>query len=309
MRRTNGSGATVVCGGASSGSAPAPAPGHDRPRRRNAMTVDVEDFFQVQAFAGTVDRASWDAWPRRVESNTDKILALFSEHGIKATFFTLGWIAERHRGLIRRIVDQGHELASHGYEHIPVFQQDSPSFRSDVQRAKGLLEDIGGIAVKGYRAASFSITEETLWALSVLAEEGYEYSSSIYPVVHDYYGMPRAPRFAFQPRDDRFLEIPLTTVRVFGQNVPCSGGGYFRLFPYAFSRFGLRRVNERDRQPCVFYFHPWEIDPDQPRLTGLPMKTRARHYLNLNRMEARLRHLLTDFSWSRMDQIFLGADA
>jgi polysaccharide deacetylase family protein (PEP-CTERM system associated) len=310
MRRTSDFGTAVARGEPSRDSAPGTvARGADRPRRRNAMTVDVEDFFQVQAFAGTVDRASWETWPRRVESNTDKILALFAEHDVKATFFTLGWIAERHPGLIRRIVDQGHELASHGYEHIRVFQQDAPAFRADVQRTKKLLEDIGGTAVRGYRAASFSVTEDTLWALSVLAEEGYDYSSSIYPVVHDHYGIPRAPRFAFHPRDDRFLEIPLTTMRVLGQNLPCSGGGYFRLFPYALSRLGLRRVNEHDGQSCVFYFHPWEIDPEQPRMAGLPVKTRFRHYLNLNRMEGRLRRLLADFAWSRMDRVFLGADA
>lgn len=307
MRRTNDFGGAVLRDRAAAQASAAVMRGAAVPRP-NAMTVDVEDFFQVQAFAGAIDRDSWETRPGRVESNTDKILALFAEHDIKATFFTLGWIAERHRGLIRRIVDQGHELASHGYEHIPVFQQEPQAFRTDVRRAKRLLEDIGGTAVRGYRAASFSVTEGTLWALSVLAEEGYDYSSSIYPVLHDQYGMPRAPRFAFHPREDRFLEIPLTTVRILGQNVPCSGGGYFRLFPYVVSRLGLRRVNERDCQPCVFYFHPWEVDPEQPRVAGVSLKSRFRHYLNLSRMEARLHRLLTDFAWSRMDRVFLGAD-
>src|SRR5579864_5197876 len=188
-------------------------------RLRNAMTVDVEDFFQVQAFAATIDRKSWETWPRRVEANTDRILALFSDNRIKATFFTLGWIAERHPGLIRRIVEQGHELASHGYGHVPVHQQNPEDFRADVRRTKNLLEDCGGVQVRGYRAATFSITEDTLWALSILADEGYAYSSSIYPVVHDLYGMPRAPRFAFRPGSSSFIEIPMTTVSFFGRNL------------------------------------------------------------------------------------------
>jgi polysaccharide deacetylase family protein (PEP-CTERM system associated) len=269
------------------------------------MTVDVEDFFQVQAFAGCVERSSWDGMPRRVEANMDRILALFSEAGITATFFVLGWIAERHPGLIHRIVAQGHELASHGYAHIPVHEQTPEAFRSDIGRTKKLLEDIGGVPVRGYRAASFSIGASTLWALDVLAEAGYDYSSSIYPIVHDHYGMPDAPRFAFRSGDSSILEFPMTTLPLLGRNLPCSGGGYFRLLPYAVSRWALRRVNKRDRRPCIFYFHPWEIDPDQPRLAAAPLKSRVRHYLNLGRMEARLRHLLVDFEWGRMDHVFL----
>src|SRR5690348_12172611 len=240
----------------------------NRARMRNAMTVDVEDFFQVQAFASTIDRARWDEWPGRVEANTDRILAMFAEHQVKGTFFSLGWIAERHPLLIRRIVHEGHELASHGYAHIPIYQQRPDDFRSDVRRTKKLLEDTAGVPVRGYRAATFSVTEDTLWALSILAEEGYEYSSSIYPVVHDLYGIPRAPRFAFRPGDSRFLEIPMTTVSFFGRNLPWSGGGFFRLLPYAVSRWGMRRVNAREHQACVFYFHPWEIDAEQPRVGG-----------------------------------------
>jgi polysaccharide deacetylase family protein (PEP-CTERM system associated) len=273
---------------------------------RNAMTVDVEDFFQVQAFAGSIERSSWDEWPRRVEANTERILALFEEHRVKATFFALGWIAERHPMLIRRIVASGHELASHGYAHVPVFEQTAAEFRADIRRTKRLLEDIAGTPVKGYRAASFSIGETTLWALPILAEEGYRYSSSVFPVVHDHYGMPSAPRFAFRPQEHGFIEVPLTTVTLLGRNLPCSGGGYFRLLPYAWSRWGLRRVNHHDGQAGIFYFHPWELDPDQPRLTGLPWKSRLRHYLNLSRMEARLRRLLADFAWDRMDNVFLG---
>jgi len=283
-------------------------PAKERTPIRNAMTVDVEDFFQVQAFAGTVDRASWDNWPRRVEANTDRVLGLFSDHNVKATFFTLGWVAQRHPDLIRRIVAQGHELASHGMAHFPVFDQTHEQFRADIRQTKKLLEDTAGTAVKGYRAASFSINHKSMWALPILAEEGYTYSSSIYPVVHDFYGMPDAPRFAFTPQPG-LIEIPLTTVLLFGHNFPCSGGGYFRILPYGVSRWAFRRVNARDRQPCVFYFHPWEIDPDQPRPPGLPLKSRLRHYINLNRMETRLRHLLADFSWTRMDQLFLGSGA
>jgi polysaccharide deacetylase family protein (PEP-CTERM system associated) len=272
------------------------------------MTVDVEDFFQVQAFARTIDRADWDRWPRRVEANTERVLALFEEHGVKATFFTLGWIADRHPTLIRRIVDQGHELASHGYAHIPVHDQKPREFKADVRKTKKLLEDISGSSVIGYRAASFSIREDNLWALSILAEEGYAYSSSVYPVRHDLYGMPQAPRFAFKPCGDRFLEIPMTTLRIFGRNWPWSGGGYFRLAPYGLARWGLKRVNDREHQPCIFYFHPWEIDPEQPRPSGLPLKSRFRHYLNLRQMEARLCHLVQDFAWDRVDRVFLPAN-
>lgn len=274
---------------------------------RNAMSVDVEDFFQVQAFAGTIDRANWESQPRRVEANTDRVLELFADAGIKATFFTLGWIAERHPRIIRRIVAGGHELASHGYGHVPVFEQTPDAFRADVSRTKRLLEDLGGCEVQGYRAASFSINAKSLWALKILAEEGYAYSSSIYPVVHDFYGMPTAARCAFHPQNDAFLEVPLTTIVLFGRNIPCSGGGYFRLLPYQVTRWALRRVNQSEGRPCVFYFHPWEIDPDQPRPAGLPWKSRARHYLNLRRMEGRLRRLLADFAWDRMDRVFLGA--
>ncbi len=274
----------------------------------NAMTVDVEDFFQVQAFAGCIARDGWDGFPRRVEANTDKALALFDEAGVKATFFTLGWVAERHPKLVRRIVEQGHELASHGYAHFQVHAQTPEEFRADVRRTKAVLEDVGGVAVKGYRAASFSIGAKTLWALPILAEEGYHYSSSIYPVVHDLYGMPDAPRFMFQPPGANLSEIPMTTLAAFGRNFPCSGGGYFRLLPYTVSRWAFRRVNLKDRRPGIFYFHPWELDPDQPKVSGAPLRSRVRHYLNLGRMEHRLRRLLRDFSWGRMDRIFFATE-
>lgn len=272
----------------------------------NALSVDVEDWFQVQAFAGRVDRADWDTLPRRVEANTDRVLDLFAEAGVRATFFTLGWVAERHPALIRRIVAAGHELASHGLEHRLVRDQRPEVFRADIRRAKALLEDAGGVPVRGYRAATFSIGADTPWAFEILAEEGHAYSSSVNPIRHDLYGMPDAPRFPYRPEGapEDFAEVPLTTVRLRGRNWPCAGGGFFRLMPYALFRSGLRRVNGRDGRPAVFYFHPWEVDPGQPRMSGLPLRTRVRHRLNLSRTEDRLRCLLRDFAWDRMDCVF-----
>jgi len=274
----------------------------------NAMTVDVEDYFQVSAFEGHISRDDWATLPCRVERNCDRILALFDERDIKATFFVLGWVAERYPQLIQRIVAGGHELASHGYEHVRVTYQKPAEFYDDASRTKKLLEDIGSCPVNGYRAASYSIDAKNLWALEELQRAGYVYSSSIYPIRHDLYGMPQAPRFAFHPNGrDGILEIPVTTVTLFHQRLPCGGGGYFRLLPYHFFRWALRRVNNRDYKPCIFYFHPWEIDPGQPRQTGLGMKTRIRHYINLARMERRLRVLLSDFRWDRVDRVFLDA--
>jgi polysaccharide deacetylase family protein (PEP-CTERM system associated) len=274
---------------------------------RNALTVDVEDYFQVSAFAPHIDRESWDRLPCRVERNVDTILALFAEHGARATWFTLGWIAERYPGLVRRIVEGGHELASHGYAHRRATEQSRQDFREDITRAKGLLEDIGGVRVQGYRAPSFSIGCDNLWALECLGQAGYRYSSSVYPIHHDHYGMPDAPRFAFYPQGGAgLLEIPVTTVRLFNRNLPAGGGGYFRLLPYSVSRWCLKRVNAVDKQPCIFYFHPWEIDPGQPRQSGVGLKTRFRHYVNLSAMERRIRALCEDFTWDRVDHIFLG---
>lgn len=276
-----------------------------RPRLRNALTVDVEEHFQVLAFAGTVDRQDWARHPSRVERNTDAVLALFAEHGVQATFFTLGWVAERFPGLIRRIVASGHELGSHGFAHYRVGEQDPATFRADVRRTKRLLEDVGGTAVLGYRAASFSIGAGTLWAHDVLAEEGHLYSSSVYPIRHDLYGMPDASRVPFRVAGGALLEIPMTTLRLGGLNLPCSGGGYFRLLPYAYFRWAYARLNRSEQRPGIFYFHPWEIDPGQPRQPGLSAKSRFRHYLNLARMRSRLDRLLKDFAWDRMDRIFL----
>lgn len=273
---------------------------------RNAMTVDVEDYFQVSAFETSIPRNRWDRLPCRVEHNVDRILTLFDEHRVKATFFVLGWIAERYPAMVRRLSDCGHEVASHGYEHVRVVNQTPAEFRADIRRTKALLEDTTGQAVQGYRAASYSIGRGNLWALDELLEAGHAYSSSIYPIRHDLYGMPEAPRFAFRHRsDDGILEVPVTTVMLGQRKFPCGGGGYFRLFPYALSRWALRRVNRHDGQSAVFYFHPWEIDPGQPRQARVGLKTRVRHYLNLARTEARLQRLLQDFAWGRMDAIFL----
>ncbi len=272
----------------------------------NALTVDVEDYFQVSAFAGAIPRESWDSLPGRVERNTERVLELFAASRVQATFFTLGWVAERHPRLIRRIVEQGHELASHGLAHHRVRDQSPAEFRADISRARALLEDLGGVAVKGYRAASFSIDGATPWAHRILAEEGYLYSSSVYPVRHDHYGMPDAPRFRYLPDGaNGLVEVPVTTVRLLGRNLPSGGGGYFRLMPYRLFRWMLGRVNRRDGEAGVFYFHPWEVDPDQPRPDGIGRRARFRHYLNLDRMEARLAALLADFAWDRMDRVFL----
>ena len=270
----------------------------------NAMSVDVEDYFQVSAFEGAVRREDWERWPRRVEANTERVLAAFDGHSVRATFFVLGWVAERHPALVRRIVASGHELGSHGWSHIRVVHQDRREFQQDVDRTKKLLEDTSGEAVHGYRAASYSIGRSNLWALDALRESGHRYSSSVFPIRHDLYGMPDAPRFAFHPGDDEFVEIPLTTVRVGSRRLPCAGGGWFRFFPYAFTRWAIRRVNAHDGEPAIFYFHPWEVDADQPRPDGLSAKSRFRHYHNLRRMEPRLWRLLSDFRWGRIDEVF-----
>jgi polysaccharide deacetylase family protein (PEP-CTERM system associated) len=274
---------------------------------RNAMTIDVEDYFQVSAFAPHIARDSWPERECRVEANIERILGILETGGAKATFFTLGWIAERYPQMVKRIVAGGHELASHGYGHLRASDQSRAEFMDDVARSKAILEDLGGQEVKGYRAPSFSIGPANLWALDVLQEAGYRYSSSIYPIVHDHYGMPDAPRFAFRPNgSEGLLEVPITTVRLGQRNLPAGGGGYFRLLPYALSRRMMRRVNREDGQPAIFYFHPWELDPGQPRPAGIGLKTRFRHYVNLGRMDARIRSLTRDFAWDRMDRIFLG---
>ncbi|MBE0547485.1 MAG: DUF3473 domain-containing protein [Rubrivivax sp.] len=274
------------------------------PAITNALTIDVEDYFQVSAFAPYIRRDEWDARECRVEANVDRILALLVASGTQATFFTLGWVAERYPQVVRRIVDGGHELASHGYGHHRASDLSEPEFWQDVSRARKLLEDLSGRAVHGYRAPSFSIGLGNLWAFDTLVRAGYRYSSSIYPIQHDHYGTPDAPRFAHRLTNG-LLEVPVTTLRVMNRNLPCSGGGYFRLLPYAVSRWMIRRVNREDREAAVFYFHPWEIDTAQPRICGIDARTRFRHYVNIPRMACRLQALLGDFRWGRMDDIFL----
>ena len=274
------------------------------PALTNAMTIDVEDYFQVSAFAPYIARGDWDTRECRIEGNVQRILAMLAEHQVKATFFTLGWIAQRYPGLVRDIVAGGHELASHGYGHERASDLDAAAFRQDVVRAKQVLEDVGGVAVKGYRAPSFSIGTGNLWALETLLRTGHRYSSSIYPIAHDHYGMPDAPRFAHHT-EQGLLEVPVTTLRLGGRNVPSSGGGYFRLLPYPVTRWMLQRVNHTEREPAIFYFHPWEIDAGQPRIAGIDAKTRFRHYVNIDRNAAKLKRLLADFRWGRMDDIFL----
>jgi polysaccharide deacetylase family protein (PEP-CTERM system associated) len=270
----------------------------------NALTVDVEDYFQVSAFSGRIARDDWDRLPCRIEANVERILALLAEHGARATFFTLGWVAERYPELVRAIVRAGHELASHGYEHTRATDQAYGKFLADIRLAKAVLEDISGEPVKGYRAPSFSIGSENTWAFDCILDAGYRYSSSIYPIRHDHYGSPHAPRFPHDIRNG-LLEVPVATVHAFGSNWPAGGGGYFRLLPYVLSRWSIRRINVQDGRSAMFYFHPWELDPEQPRVEGISRKVRFRHYVNLTRMVPRLRRLLTDFRWDRVDRVFL----
>jgi polysaccharide deacetylase family protein (PEP-CTERM system associated) len=285
-----------------------PASSQRAPLRVHAMTVDVEDYFHVEAFASTIDRADWEHLPRRVERNTMRLLDIFAETQAHATFFTLGWVAQRHPSLVRRIVAQGHELACHGLSHTRVDRQSAEEFRQDVRASKAILEDTGGVAVSGYRAATFSIRGASTWAHAILAEEGYRYSSSVYPIRHDLYGDPDAPRTPFMPCPG-IIEVPLTTVRVLGMDLPASGGGYFRLYPYRLSRFLLSRASRTRNAPAIFYLHPWEIDPEQPPQRRAPALSRFRHYLNLGRTEGRLRRLLRQLAWTRMDRLFLADES
>jgi polysaccharide deacetylase family protein (PEP-CTERM system associated) len=275
--------------------------------RPNALTVDVEEHFQVEAFARVIPRENWASFASRVEANTDRLLAQFARHNARATFFTLGWVAERHPALVRRIVAAGHELASHGHGHARVPTLGPEGFRADIRHARALLQDIGGVDVVGYRAPTFSLGPATPWAFDVLGEEGYRYSSSVYPVRHDLYGAPDAPRTPFHPDGRPILEIPMTTTQLFGRNLPCAGGGFFRLLPYDVFRLGLARVNRAEHLPGIFYTHPWEVDPGQPRVAGAGRLSRFRHYLNLGATSGRLERLLADFRWDRMDVVFAGA--
>lgn len=270
----------------------------------NGLSVDVEDWFQVGAFEEVIERGSWDQMADRVERNVEEILELFDAAEVKATFFTLGWIAKRHSRLIRRIADAGHELASHGWDHARVFTLDREKFGRDILTTRKVIEDVSGMAVSGYRAPSFSIDRRTPWAYSELAEQGYLYSSSVAPVAHDHYGWKEAPRFAFRPLLwSDLIELPVTTAEFAGKRLAAGGGGFFRVLPYAFSRWAIRQVNRRENKPAIFYFHPWEIDPGQPRVNGAPLKSRLRHYTNLEGMAVKLRQLVHEFSWGRMDAV------
>ncbi|MGN6374543.1 MAG: XrtA system polysaccharide deacetylase [Sphingomonas sp.] len=268
----------------------------------NGLSVDVEEWFQVGAFERVIAREDWPRLESRVERTTDAVLALFAEAGVTATFFTLGWVAARAPALMRRIVAAGHEVASHGVDHRRVFTMDAATFRADVDRARKTLEDASGTAVAGYRAPSFSIDQRTPWAHAVLAEQGYAYSSSVAPVVHDHYGWPDAPRFAFQPiADAPLIELPVTTARLGGRNL-ATGGGFFRLLPSAFTNWAVRQVNA-DGRPAIFYFHPWEIDPDQPRVAAAPVRSKLRHYSRLGAMAGKLRGLVGAHQWGRIDAV------
>jgi polysaccharide deacetylase family protein (PEP-CTERM system associated) len=271
---------------------------------KNALSVDVEDWFQVGAFEKVIDRSAWETLPRRVEANTDRVLALFDEAQVKATFFTLGWVAARHPALVRRIADAGHEIASHGWDHQRVFNMDETAFRADLDRAHKAIEDASGASPRGYRAPSFSIDARTPWAHPVLAERGYAYSSSVAPIRHDHYGWRDSPRFAWRPVEGaNLIELPVTTVDLAGRRFAAGGGGFFRLLPYGFSSWAIRRVNRDEARPAIFYFHPWEVDPEQPRVQEASARSKVRHYTNLDVMEAKLLKLLRDHEWGRTDEV------
>lgn len=271
---------------------------------RNALTIDVEDYFQVAALSEAVSPEDWPSMEYRVEANTDRLLQLFSDKDVKATFFTLGWVAERSPNLVRRIMNAGHEIASHGYSHQLVYNQSPEVFREETRKSKGILEDITGEAITGYRAASYSITAQSRWALDILCEEGFTWDSSIFPVHHDRYGMPGTPHEPYRlraPNGGTLIEFPLSTCPLGNYRLPIAGGGYFRLFPYWLSRWGLGRIN-RSGQPFIFYLHPWEIDTDQPRLK-VKAFSRFRHYNNLDKCMGRLETLLGDFLFGSVQDV------
>ena len=274
----------------------------------NAMSVDVEDYFQVTAFARIAPRCRWESFESRVCGTTDRLLALFGDADVRATFFVLGWVAERFPDLVRRIDQAGHELASHGFGHRLVYEMTPEQFRQDLRRARAAIEGAAGRAVLGYRAPSFSITARSMWALDVLIEEGFTYDASIFPIRHDRYGVPDAPRHPHEIRRSAgaIWEVPASTVRCAGANLPIGGGGYFRLLPYGWTRWGIGRVNGIEKKPAVFYVHPWEIDPEQPRLPA-PLVTRLRHYRNLGKTESRLCRLLREFRFAPIVELISAA--
>lgn len=281
-----------------------PLPEPETPAVVNGLSVDVEDWFQVGAFENVIARGEWESIKTRVEDNVYRVLDLFAEADVRGTFFTLGWVAQRHPEMIRRIVAGGHEIASHGYDHARVFTFTRAEFAEDIRKARAIIEDCAGVAVTGYRAPSFSIDQRTPWAFAELAEQGYAYSSSVAPVVHDHYGWPEAPRFAFRPLPwSSMIELPVTTAMLGGRRVAAGGGGFFRVLPYAFSRWAIRQVNREEGRPAMFYFHPWEVDPDQPRVPHAPLRSRLRHYTGLSKMADKLSDLVNEFRWGRVDMI------
>lgn len=275
----------------------------------NVMSIDVEDYFQVSAFEGVVPRERWDSCESRVVASTSRILNLFAEYQVHGTFFVLGWVAERYPALIRRIADLGHELASHSYWHRLVYDLTPDAFREDLARARDVIQQAAGVRVRGFRAPSYSVIERSLWALDVLVEEGYAYDASIFPIRHDRYGIPKAPRHAYRHAsgDRSLLEVPGSTALIGSVRVPI-GGGYFRLLPYATTRWAISTINRKEQRPAVFYLHPWELDPDQPRLQAGRV-TSWRHYNGIDEAESRLRRLLTDFRWDRLDRVLPTSEA
>ena len=263
----------------------------------NYLTIDVEDYFQVAAFEKVIHPSMWESYPARVEQNTARILDVFDAHGVKSTFFVVGWTAERYPGLVKKIVERGHELGCHSYLHKKIYNQTPEEFRQDTKKAKNILEQVSGRAVVGYRAPTYSITKRSLWALDILQELGFNWDSSIFPIVHDNYGIPDAPRFAYKIPDHDMIEYPISTALFFGRKIPVAGGGYFRIFPYWFTNMALGRINKVEQQPFIFYLHPWEVDPGQPRIHQAGVKSRFRHYRNLASTEKRLNRLLQDFKF------------
>jgi polysaccharide deacetylase family protein (PEP-CTERM system associated) len=279
----------------------------------NAMTVDVEDYFHVSAFENTIAKTDWEKTPLRVEHNTYRLLELFEKHNVKSTFFTLGWVAERCPNLIKAIVDQGHELASHGFAHQRITEMTKDDFITDVVKSKVILEQLSGTEVIGYRAPSFSLNDTNTWVYEKLIELGFLYSSSTYPIQHDLYGVPNWPRFIHERSESvhgqKIIEIPIPTLRKNNINTGIGGGGYFRLYPYWLSKKRIDKFHEQEQKPYSFYFHPWEIDPDQPRVKDAPLKSKFRHYINLSRMEGKLERLLKDYQWNTMKSVYLNKNA
>ena len=271
--------------------------------RLNAMTVDVEDYFQVSAFEGVVQKKDWDSVSLRVGDNTNRLLDLFAKNNVKSTFFTLGWVAQRCPEVIKRIVNEGHELASHGLAHQRATTMTEKQLYDDIKQSKDILENIGGVALKGYRAPSFSINDSNTWAYDILKDLGFTYSSSTYPISHDLYGVPEWPRFKYQ-RDNGLIEIPIPTIRKKDTNVGIGGGGYFRLYPYWLSKRRISEFMKTESAPYSFYFHPWEIDAQQPRFDNAPWKSKVRHYINLSKMEGKIEKLIKDFNWVTMQEAY-----